>query len=405
MHEQFRMIAKTFHGLEPILATELRRLGATYVTEIRRGVRFTGDLRTLYKANLHARTALRILVDLHEFPARNEHQLYNRVQEIDWSQYLDVLDTFAIDAVTNSHIFRHSKFAALKTKDAIADQFRQKTRRRPSVHKTHPDIRIHLHVTGNRCSLSLDSSGESLHRRGYRQGQATAPLSEVLAAGMLLIAGWNGEGTLLDPMCGSGTLLTEAGMIAANIAPGRFRPTFGFQKWKNYDADLWENVRQAAIEMERTPTGQIYGSDKSPMAVRLAERNLEAIGLLSSVQMEKAEFSKKMAPEGSGLIVTNPPYGERLKEEDLVGLYRRMGDTLKQHYTGWKAWILSGSKEGMKAVGLRASIKKTLYNGPLECRYYNYDLYAGTAEAPAPVDRSPAEIEDEAVGKGEDALG
>jgi putative N6-adenine-specific DNA methylase len=380
MNGNLRMIAKTFHGLEPILATELRRLGAWNVTEIRRGVRFAGDMRTLYKANLHARTALRILVDIHEFSARNEHQLYNRVQEVDWSEYLDVLDTFVVDAVTNSHIFRHSHFAALKVKDAIADQFRKKSGRRPSVNKQQPDIRVHLHITGNVVSLSLDSSGESLHKRGYRQGQNAAPLSEVLAAGMLMVAGWNGDVPLLDPMCGSGTILCEAALIAANIAPGSFRQDFGFQRWKNYQPELWEELKATAAEMETAPTAKIFGSDKSPMTVRIAERNLEAIGMAEVIQLEKAEFSRREAPAESGLIITNPPYGERIKEADLRGLYRLIGDTFKQKYAGWRAWILSGSMEGIKAVGLKASIKKTLFNGPMECRFYHYDLYHGSRE-------------------------
>jgi putative N6-adenine-specific DNA methylase len=369
------MIAKTFAGLEPVLARELQRMGAHGVVEIRRGVRFVGDTRLMYKANLCLRTALRILVDVKEFPARNEHQLYNRVQEVDWSEYMDVVDTFAVDGVTFGEVFRHSKFASLKVKDAIADQFRKKIGRRPSVSIDRPNVQVHLHVSDNICSLSLDSSGESLHKRGYRQGQNAAPMSEVLAAGMLMIAGWNGKGNFIDPMCGSGTLLTEAGLMAANIAPGSFRERFGFQGWRNFDEALWNEVVQEAKASEVVPSCKLYGSDKSPMAIRVSERNLEAAGLLPYVTIDKCDFATLEAPEGGGLLITNPPYGERMKEDDLEELYRMIGDSFKQRFKGYSAWIISANMMAMKKVGLKANVKKTLFNGPLECRFHHYDLY------------------------------
>lgn len=375
MNGKLSMIAKTFAGLEPVLANELRRMGAHHVAEIRRGVRFVGDTRLMYKANLCLRTALRILVDVKEFPARNEHQLYNRVQEVDWSQYMDIIDTFAVDAVTFGEVFRHSKFASLKVKDAIADQFRKKTRRRPSVNIDRPNVQVHLHVSDNICSLSLDSSGDSLHKRGYRQSQNTAPMSEVLAAGMLMIAGWNGRGNFIDPMCGSGTLLTEAGLMAGNIAPGSFRKRFGFQGWRNFDQELWDDVVKEAKAAEVTPKCHLYGSDKSPLSIQVSERNLEAAGLMPYSTIEKCDFAVREAPEGGGLLVTNPPYGERMKEDDLEALYRMMGDSFKQRFKGFSAWIISANMYGMKNVGLKANVKKTLFNGPLECRFHHYDLY------------------------------
>lgn len=375
MAEKLSMIAKTFAGLEPVLASELRALGAHHVAEIRRGVRFVGDTRLMYKANLCLRTALRILVDVKEFTARNEHQLYNRVQEVDWSQYLDVIDTFAVDAVTFGEVFRHSKFTALKVKDSIADQFRKQIGRRPSVSVDHPNVQVHLHVSDKNCSLSLDSSGDSLHKRGYRQGQNAAPMSEVLAAGMLKIAGWKGKGNFIDPMCGSGTLLTEAGLIAANVAPGTFRDRFGFQGWRNFDQELWDDVLREAKAAEVVPECKLYGSDKSPLAIKVSERNLEAAGLLPYTTIEKCDFATREAPEGGGLLITNPPYGERMKEDDLEALYRMIGDSFKQRFKGYSAWLISASMTGMKNVGLRADVRKVLFNGPLECRFHHYDLY------------------------------
>lgn len=376
------MLAKTFQGLEEVLAEELRELRARNVRPIRRGVEFEGDLLLLYRANLHLRTALRILRPIHSFRARNERQLYAGVQAVDWRQYLRLSQTFAIDPVVNSPIFRHSHFAGLKTKDAIVDQFRRHTGQRPSIDTRKPHLRISLHINDTQVSLSLDSSGQSLHKRGYRHSGHPAPLNEVLAAGLLKIAGWEGKGTLLDPMCGTGTIPIEAAMIAENRPPNLHRRQFGFHRWPDFDRATWNKTFAMAEENMRASTAKIYGRDVAGQSVRLATRQEKFAKLGGPLDFDKGDFFKQAAPDpDGGLLIMNPPYGERLQETDMADFYKRIGDTFKQHYPGYTAWVFTSNVSALKRLGLRAEQKAMLHNGPLECRFQKYTLYAGKKES------------------------
>lgn len=372
-------LAKTFHGLEEVLAKELTDLGATVTHIHNRAVNFEGNKRMMYKANLHLRTALRILQPIHTFTAHNAEQLYARVQDIDWGSYFDVRDTFAIDSVVSSRFFPHSKYAALKMKDAIVDQFRESNEgKRPSIDTENPHIRINLHIQQQQCTLLLDSSGDSLHKRGYRLGKVKAPLNEVLAAGMILLSGWDGKSTFIDPMCGSGTLPLEAAMIAQNRAPHLHRSYFGFKFWKDFDTDLWESVLLEAKDQVKPQEATIIGSDIFPQAVRVARQNASRARLARSINFVHQPFDQTVPPEGGGMVMMNPPYGERLEVANLIQFYKAIGDHLKKGYTGYDAWILSGSKPALKRLGLRTSQKMTLFNGPIECKFHKYELYRGT---------------------------
>ena len=376
---QYPFLVKTFHNLEPMLAQELVAMGAQNVEIHKRAVSFRGDQETLYKANLWLRTALRILVPIAKFTVKHADDLYRQVKEIDWSKYMDLEQTFAIDSVLNSRVFNHSNFVSLKAKDAIVDQFREKSGRRPSVDPEFPDLRLNIHLYGEQCTLSLDSSGESLHRRGYRERAVRAPLNEVLAAGMVLHTGWDGTTPFIDPMCGSGTLLIEAALIAANSAPGLMRKWFGFMKWKTFDEALWQKVVSEAIQAEKPVTCIIQGSDISPKAVSVSEQNILEAGMDEAIQLTQKPFEELAAPpEGPGLLITNPPYDERLKLEDTHAFYKMIGDMMKTHYSGYNAWILSGNKDAIKRIGLRASEKVLLYNGSIECRFHKFELYKGS---------------------------
>ncbi len=372
-------IAKTFAGLEPVLADEIRALGADKVREIKRGVSFEGDIRLLYRAHYELRTALRILVPIYSFPAHDERSLYNGVREVDWSEFMRVSDTLAIDATVRSEVFRHSQYAALLTKDAIVDQFRDNTMRRPDVNTTAPTIRINLHIQGTHCDLSLDATDDSLHRRGYRRDTVDAPLNEVLAAGMILHTGWRGGSHFADPMCGSGTLPVEAAMIALRIPPQHKREMFGFHRWPDFQQKLWQSVKQEADSKIVQNYGfQILASDKDPRARNATALNVMSSGLEKFIQVEKTPFDKCIPPGASGTLITNPPYDERLKVEDMAEFYSSIGDQFKQAWAGWDAWLISSNREALKRVGLRPSKKITLYNGALECSFQKFEMYEGT---------------------------
>lgn len=371
-------LAKTFAGLEETLAAELQALGADQIAVQPRLVRFNGNKEVLYKANYLSRTALRILVPLFDFEAKNEQQLYNGIRSFDWSDWINPDKTFAIDPVVNSSVFRHSHYAALKAKDAIADQFRDRTGLRPSVDTDNPDLRINLHISETACSVSIDSSGDSLHRRGYRTGTREAPINEVLAAGMILMTGWTGETLFLDPMCGSGTILIEAAMIAANMPPLGLRRTFGFQHWPNFDAPLWNKIKKEAQAAIRKPAFPILGYDKDPRALGVADKNIFAAGLEQSISLERKKFETLEPPPGPGIAVFNPPYEERMITGDINELYKNIGDQLKQAFAGYDAWIISANMEALKHIGLRPSKKINLFNGPLACKFQRYELYDGT---------------------------
>src|SRR5690554_722988 len=378
MKENFKMIAKTFFGFEEVLAQELKNLGATHVETGVRMVSFYGDKGFMYKANLALRSALKILKPIKEFRAFNEQSLYKGVQSIDWSEFISANDTFVIDTTVNSEVFNHSQFVALKAKDAIVDQFRDKFGKRPSIDKDFPDLRINIHIQKEICSVSLDTSGSSLHHRGYRTATNIAPINEVLAAGMLLLAGWDGQSDFLDPMCGSGTILAEAAMIACNIPANVNRKEFAFEKWNDWDNDLFEKVEDSLLKKIKEFHYDIIGYDKAPSAVAKAIDNARNANLDDYIKIEQKNFFETQKETERPLhIVFNPPYGERL-DIDLERFYREIGDTLKQSYPGTQAWFITGNLEALKFVGLKPSRKIKLFNGKLKSRLVKYEMYAGS---------------------------
>lgn len=376
MAQQFEIIAKTFVGLEPVLAKELTQLGANDVQTGRRMVSFTGDKELLYRANFQLHTAIRILKPIKHFRALSADDVYEGVKDVDWTEYLSLDKTFAVDSVVFSEEFRHSKFVAYKVKDAIVDQFREKTGNRPNISVANPDIRLNIHIAEDQCTLSLDSSGESLHRRGYRQESVEAPLNEVLAAGMILMTGWKGDTDFIDPMCGSGTLLIEAALIARNMAPGLFRKEFAFEKWADFDADLFDKIYNDDSQ-EREFHHHIYGYDIDMKAVNTARLNVKAAGLTSDITVEERDFKEFTQPKEKSIIVTNPPYGERISTPDLLGTYKMIGERLKHQFMDNEAWVLSYREECFDQIGLKPSIKIPVYNGSLECEFRKYQIFTG----------------------------
>lgn len=374
--QEFEMIAKTFQGMEGILAEELTNLGANNIQIGRRMVSYTGNQELLYRSNFALRTAIRVLKPIKHFRATGAEEVYEAVKEIDWTQYLDNDTTFAVDSVVFSTEFRHSKFVAYKVKDAIVDQFRERTGDRPNIRLTNPDIQLNIHIAEYDCTLSLDSSGESLHRRGYRQEAVEAPLNEVLAAGIILMTGWRGETDFIDPMCGSGTLPIEAALIAKNIAPGVYRKGYAFEKWPDYDRTLFEQIYNDDSQ-ERDFTHKIYGYDNNREAVAIATRNVKAAGLTGDVSIGFQDFKDFTQPLEKSIIVSNPPYGERISAPDLLGLYKMIGERLKHQFLDNDAWILSYREECFDAIGLKPSIKTPLYNGSLECELRKYRIFSG----------------------------
>lgn len=381
------MIAKTFFGFEEILAKELQLLGAQEVEIGTRAVSFKGDKGFMYKANLSLRTALKILKPIYHFRAFNDQSLYKGIQGIDWSKYLNANQTFVIDSTIHSDHFKHSQFVSQKAKDAIVDQFREKTGQRPSIDKDFPDLRINIHIDRDQCSVSLDTSGASLHQRGYRVLTNIAPINEVLAAGMLLLSGWNGESDFLDPMCGSGTILAEAAMIACNIPANINRKEFAFEKWNDWDNDLFDQIIDALMKRTRDFRYTIKGYDKAPSAVSKAIDNIRNANLDEFVTIEQKNFfDTKKETSGPLHMVFNPPYGERL-DIDLERFYREMGDTMKQNYPGTHAWFITANLEALKFVGLKPSRKIKLFNGSLEARFVKYEMYEGSKRAKFQVER------------------
>lgn len=381
MSQQFEMVAKTFQGLEDILAGELRALGALNVEPGRRMVSFEGDLEMLYRANMCCRTALRILKPLCKFEARNPDELYDRVKEIEWEKLLTPDKTFAIDPVVYSEEFTHSRYVTYRVKDAIVDRFQDRlgAGRRPGVRLHDADVMLNVHIAGTQVTISLDSSGESLHKRGYRVAQTDAPINEVLAAGILLKSGWRGDCPLVDPMCGSGTFLIEAALIAANIMPGIYRRSFAFEQWPDFDRELFESIYHDDSK-ERTFDHKIYGADISPKAVSIAERNIKSAGVAKYIDLHVKALSQwDVAPEegAEGVMVTNPPYGERISADDMEGLYRMLGSKLKNVFKGYHAWVIGYRDEYFHKIGLAPSLKMPLLNGPLECELREYVIFEG----------------------------
>ena len=370
------MIAKTFQGLENILATELIDLGANNIQIGRRMVSFTGNQEMLYRANFQLRTAIRILKPIKHFRATTADEVYEAVKQIDWTEYLNNETTFAVDSVVFSTEFRHSKFVAYKVKDAIVDQFREKTGDRPNIRIVNPDLQLHIHVAEYDCTLSLDSSGESLHRRGYRQESVEAPLNEVLAAGIIMMTGWKGECDFIDPMCGSGTLAIEAALIARGMAPGLFRKEYAFEKWPDFDQELFQSIYEDDSR-EREFEHHVYGYDINRNAVDIATTNVKAAGLSKEITIQQQDFKDFQQPQQKAILVTNPPYGERISAPDLLGLYRMIGERLKHQFLGGDAYVLSYREECFEQIGLKPSLRTPLFNGSLECELRKYQIFDG----------------------------
>lgn len=378
MEKNFKMVAKTFFGFEEILAKEVQQLGGQDVQTGTRVVTFSGDKGFMYKANLSLRTALKILKPIKWFKVFNDKSLYDGIYSIDWSQFMNEKQTFVVDVTLYSEAFNNSQFVALKTKDAIVDQFREKTGVRPSIDKDFPDLRIHIHLDREQCTVSLDTSGESLHQRGYRSATNIAPINEVLAAGMLILSGWDGTSHFLDPMCGSGTILAEAAMIACNIPANINRKEFAFEKWNDWDNDLFDQIVDSLMKKTREFHYTIKGYDKAPSAVRKAQDNIQNANLDDYVTIEQKDFFEtEKQTEGPLHMVFNPPYGERL-DIDMERFYREIGDTFKQSYPNTQAWFITANLDALKFVGLKPSRKIKLFNGKLEARLLKYDIYEGS---------------------------
>lgn len=375
------MVAKTLFGFEDLLERELIQLGAMHVQKGVRNVSFTGDKGFMYKANLALRTAIKILKPIHTFKVRNEQELYDNIYKMPWDEYLKPTGTLAVDATVNSQIFTHSLYIAQKTKDAIVDKFRDTDGQRPNVDLKFPDVKINVHIDRTTCNISLDSSGDSLHKRGYKTATNIAPINEVLAAGLVMLSGWDGQSDFMDPMCGSGTILAEAAMIACNIPPNLLRKEFAFERWADWDVDLFEKIEESLLNKTRDFHHKIMGYDKSPSAISKAKENIKNAHLEEFIQIQHEDFFKTQKSGDAKLhMVFNPPYGERL-DIDMENFYKDIGDTLKQGYPGTDAWFITSNLDALKHVGLRPSRKIHLVNAKLESRFVKYVMYEGSKKA------------------------
>ncbi len=378
MEENFNMLAKTLFGFEDLLANELTQLGAQDVKTGVRSVSFSGDKGFMYKANLGLRTAIKILKPIHTFIVNNEHDLYHNIYKMPWEQYVKATGTIAVDATIHSELFTNSLYIAQKTKDAVVDKFRDTTGERPNIDLKFPDLKINVHIDRYQCTISLDSSGDSLHKRGYKLTTNIAPINEVLAAGLIMLSGWDGQTDFMDPMCGSGTMLIEAAMIACNIPPNLMRKEFAFERWNDWDVDLFEKIEASLLNKTRDFHYKIIGYDKAPSAVTKAKANVKNAQLDDFIEVKHEDFFKTQKGGDEKLhMVFNPPYGERLNI-DMQEFYKRIGDTLKQNYPNTDAWFITSNLDALKYVGLRPSRKIQLYNAKLEARLIKYEMYAGS---------------------------
>ena len=385
MSDNIRFVAKTITGLEEVLAKELQRLGARDVEPLYRAVAFTGDIGFLYKANFCLHTALRILVPIKSFEVSDEQSLYNAINKIPWEDYLEATDSLVIDTVLSTRIFNHSQFISQKAKDAIVDRFREKFQVRPNVDLKNPTLRINLHINENICNVSFDSSGESLHKRGYREQTNLAPMNEVLAAGLVKLSGWQKHQPLIDPMCGSGTILIEAALIAANIPPGYFREHFGFMNWKKFmpfDEELWKTITEGVISRIDSSDIEIIGGELSHNVARKAKENVKLARVEDMVTIRESDMRDFDPPVRKGVVIVNPPYGERMDKDDLTELYKSIGDTFKKKFAGYDCWLITSNKDALKHLGLRTSRRIPVFNGPLECRFVKYEMYMGSKKSP-----------------------
>jgi putative N6-adenine-specific DNA methylase len=378
MEENFNMLAKTLFGFEELLANELTQLGAMDVKTGVRSVSFTGDKGFMYKANLGLRTAIKILKPIHTFTVNNEQDLYNKLYQMPWDQYVKPTGTIAVDATIHSELFTNSLYIAQKTKDAIVDKFRDTTGERPNVDLKFPDLKVNVHIDRHQVTISLDSSGDSLHKRGYKMATNIAPINEVLAAGLIILSGWDGQSDFMDPMCGSGTMLIEAAMIACNIPPNLMRKEFAFERWNDWDVDLFEKIEESLLKKTRDFHHKIIGYDKAPSAVAKAIENVKNAQLDDFIEVKHEDFFKTQKGGDQKLhMVFNPPYGERL-DIDMEKFYKNIGDTLKQNYPGTDAWFITSNLDALKHVGLRPSRKIHLFNAKLEARLVKYVMYEGS---------------------------
>ena len=377
--KNFYMLAKTMYGLEEILADELKNLGAQNIKIQNRAVSFKGDTGFMYKANLNLRTCLRVLKPIQTFQAHNEKELYKNILKIDWEKYLTTESTFATHATTNSEVFNHSKYASLLVKDGIADYFRNKYDKRPNVDPENPDLTINLHINKHTCTVSLDSSGESLHKRGYKLDTIIAPMNEVLASGLILLSGWNKQDNFHDPMCGSGTLLIEAAMIAYNIPANIFRNKFGFESWKDFDSELFEKIKDVSLDKEVDFKGTITGGDNFQKAIRISRKNIENALMFENIKVKNEDFFETSIKENS-FVIFNPPYGERI-ELGINEFYEKVGDSLKNNYKNCTVWIISSDLENMKMIGLKPTKKINLMNANLKCSFREFKIYVGSKKS------------------------
>ncbi len=373
----FPLIAKTIAGLEDVLARELDSMGAGDIMKLNRAVSFSADTELLYRVNYTCRTALRILKPLFHFEILEQKDLYEQIYEFPWENYISAENSISIDAVISYTVFTNSQFVAQRSKDAIVDRLREKLGSRPSVDLENPDLKINVHLFKDACTVALDSSGQSLHRRGYRRSTGPAPINEVLAAGLVKLSEWDPSIPLYDPMCGSGTLLIEAAMVAKNIPAGFFRELWGFMKWRDFDADLWEKVKTGCQALKTDLRLDFFGTDRAEQAICSATENLQFTGLTNDIFLRVCSFEDSEPPFEKGFIISNPPYDERLKIEDSLAFYKMIGDTLKRKYAGFTAWLISSDLESVKFIGLRPSRRIPVNNGPLECRFLKFDMFAG----------------------------
>ncbi|NNF86852.1 MAG: class I SAM-dependent RNA methyltransferase [Winogradskyella sp.] len=382
MNNNFKMLAKTLYGFEDLLAKELLQLGAMDIEKGVRNVSFVGDKGFMYKANMALRTAIKILKPIKSFKIRSEQDLYDRVKEIQWEDYLKSNGSLAVDATINSSVFTNSLYTALKTKDAIVDRFRERTGERPNVDLKFPDIKINVHIDRENCNISLDTSGDSLHKRGYKTATNIAPINEVLAAGMIMLSGWDGQSDFMDPMCGSGTILAEAAMIACNIPPNLMRKEFAFERWQDWDVELFEKIEDSLLSKTRDFHHKIFGFDKAPSAVAKAKENIKNAHLDDFVTIKHEDFFKTQKAGDNKLhMVFNPPYGERLENLNVSDFYGQIGTTLKHGYPNSDVWLITSNLEALKHVGLRPSRKIQLYNAKLEAKFVKYVMYEGSKKA------------------------
>lgn len=371
----YSFIAKTVAGLEEILVNEMTEMGAVNVVKLNRAVAFDGPLEIMYRANYSCRTALRILMPMKSFEVKVQDDLYDNVSGIEWEGMISPDNTIAVDSIISDSVFTNSQYVSLRTKDAIVDRMRQRLGARPSINLDNPDLRINVHIFKQNCSISLDSSGRSLHKRGYRISAGLAPLNEVLASGLIQLSGWDRKSPFIDPMCGSGTFLIEAAMLSGNIPAGYFNPEFGFMKWKDYDHGLWSRVKEQEDSRMITPSTQIKGSDISRKAVDSVLQNMRHAKMLNRIKVEVSSFESYFPPEEKGVLIMNPPYDERLHVDDIISFYQKIGDILKKKYKGYEAWVISSDLRALKFIGLHPSKKITVFNGPLECRFVRFTLY------------------------------